>query len=75
MTATRHLRQSFARGFGRALDMGGATRLHGHRIGRFIRSDEAALQADWDAVAGDLASAVREVSGRIVATGSAAPHG
>jgi hypothetical protein len=75
MTATQHLRQSLARGFGRALDMGGATSLRRPRQARFIRSDEAALAADWEAVGGDLAAAVREAKGRIVSTGFAAPHG
>jgi hypothetical protein len=62
--------KSFFRGFGRALDIRGATRPRYERRASWIRSDRAAVAADWQAVWGDLDRAYVQVRQREASPGA-----
>jgi hypothetical protein len=58
---TRLDTRSFLRGFGRAFDLGGATVPSYTRQASWHRSDRDAIDADWQAVWGDMDRAYHHV--------------
>jgi hypothetical protein len=64
LTMTRFDSSSFFRGFGRVLDLGGATTPTYARRARWHRDDAAAIASDWRAVWGDLGQAYGRVRQR-----------
>lgn len=53
--------KNFLRGFGRVLDVRGATTARYAHKARWIRSDSGAVASDWAAVFGDLGVAYHRV--------------